>query len=95
MVMERLDRDTCSNEWKMMFPISIIKHLEFWGSDHRPIVLEASEMVPIVDSGRWNGRKFFFEECWANEEECANIVSATWKNGVSNRNVELVISNIK
>ncbi|KAK3211235.1 hypothetical protein Dsin_015941 [Dipteronia sinensis] len=95
MIMERLDRGVCSSDWKKVFPIFVIKHLEFWGSDHRPLVLEASEHHSLVDRCWKKRARFYFEECWANEQDCADIVNSSWKDSVDSCNVESVLRNIK
>ncbi|KAK3210855.1 hypothetical protein Dsin_015561 [Dipteronia sinensis] len=51
-----------------------VKHLEFWGSDHRPLVLYVCE----GSYKQKTGRRFYFEECWIEDEECKAIVEATW-----------------
>ena len=43
MILERLDRGLCNRGWKNLFSDSIIHHLDFWGSDHRLLLLEAKE----------------------------------------------------
>ena len=51
-VMKRLDRGLCSRDWRRLFPQFVVKHLEFWGSDHRPLVLDVTEK----SVGRKKGR---------------------------------------
>ncbi|KAK3218224.1 hypothetical protein Dsin_012194, partial [Dipteronia sinensis] len=41
-ILERLDRGLCNRGWKSLFPFYSITHLDFWGSDHRPLLLEFS-----------------------------------------------------
>ncbi|KAK3211112.1 hypothetical protein Dsin_015818 [Dipteronia sinensis] len=43
LIMERLDRGMCNEEWRTLFPFFSVRHLDFWGSDHRPILLEFSD----------------------------------------------------
>lgn len=40
MILERLDRGFCNSGCKNLFPNSKIHHLDFLGSDHRPLILE-------------------------------------------------------
>ncbi|KAK3199721.1 hypothetical protein Dsin_023136 [Dipteronia sinensis] len=95
MIMERLDRGAGSSEWKKVFPNCVIKHLKFWGSDHRPLVLDASDHCSLADMSRKKGGRFYFEECWANEQECATIVSLSLKVSVASIDVDSVLRNIK
>ncbi|KAK3211795.1 hypothetical protein Dsin_016501 [Dipteronia sinensis] len=48
-IAERLDMSFCNKEWKDMFPFSVVRHLDFWKSDHRPFLLECSDK-PIYGS---------------------------------------------
>ncbi|KAK3211146.1 hypothetical protein Dsin_015852 [Dipteronia sinensis] len=52
LIMERLDKGFCNRDWGRLFPQFVIRHLEFWGSDHRPRVLEVWRML-----NSWNVRK--------------------------------------
>ncbi|KAK3198138.1 hypothetical protein Dsin_021553 [Dipteronia sinensis] len=85
--MERLDRGLCNRPWRNLFPHSVIMHLDFWGSDHRPLLLTS-------DTGQTpcgQGRRFFFEECWIDDEGCKEVVSSTWKTDVSSNGVVNVL----
>ncbi|KAK3211832.1 hypothetical protein Dsin_016538 [Dipteronia sinensis] len=63
-IAERLDRSICNKEWRDMFPNSVVRHLDFWKSDHQPLVLECLDKITHRGNGNSkNGRSFFFEEC--------------------------------
>ncbi|KAF4347206.1 hypothetical protein G4B88_021527 [Cannabis sativa] len=81
-VMERLDRGLCNQEWFDQFEGADIQLLDWWESDHRPLVVD----MPIVVEEAQNGKakrntRFHFEEAWCEENECKAIVEGTWRNG--------------
>ncbi|KAK3211646.1 hypothetical protein Dsin_016352 [Dipteronia sinensis] len=94
-VLERLDKGLCCRNWRNLFPQSMIKHLEFWGSDHRPLVLDLGD---DLDTGRTKvvnrKRRFFFEECWIEDSKCKEIVCSAWNNNCGGNWVKEVLSNI-
>uniref|UniRef100_A0A803P9M1 CCHC-type domain-containing protein n=1 Tax=Cannabis sativa TaxID=3483 RepID=A0A803P9M1_CANSA len=64
-VMERLDRGLCNEEWLQNFDGADILVLDWWESDHRPLVVE----MPIVAERERCGKvkrksRFHFEEAW-------------------------------
>lgn len=42
-ILERLDRFLCSADWQLNFPEAEVQHLEFFGSDHREIILNLNQ----------------------------------------------------
>ncbi|KAK3198468.1 hypothetical protein Dsin_021883 [Dipteronia sinensis] len=78
-ILERLDRGFCNSEWRDLFPDFVINHLDFWGSDHRPLLLDCgNDIVNSRIGARSNSRRFFYEECWSDDRECRVIVVASW-----------------
>ncbi|KAF4392611.1 hypothetical protein F8388_003031 [Cannabis sativa] len=80
-VMERLDRGLCNEEWLQNFDGADILVLDWWESDHRPLVVE----MPIVAERERCGKvkrksRFHFEEAWCEEPECGEIVERVWNN---------------
>ncbi|KAK2665571.1 hypothetical protein Ddye_004145 [Dipteronia dyeriana] len=70
-ISERLDISLCNK--------SVVRHLDFWNSDHRPLVLECADKPINDNSGRSKpGRGFFFEECWGEDIECKRIIEGIW-----------------
>ncbi|KAI9162305.1 hypothetical protein LWI28_025973 [Acer negundo] len=64
--------------------------------DHRPLVIKGLDGVCLADVGRFRrGRRFFFEECWASDRECKDIVLASWKLAEDCDGLRLVIRNIE
>jgi hypothetical protein len=78
MIQERLDRCVCNFRWRNLFVGARVCHLEFWRSDHRPILLDFSPNNSLLCQSRKGLRRFHFEECWANKQECDDIVKSVW-----------------
>ncbi|KAF4386854.1 hypothetical protein F8388_006809 [Cannabis sativa] len=80
-IMERLDRGLCNEEWLRNFNGADVSVLDWWGSDHRPLVVD----IPIENDRLRCGQvkrknRFHFEEAWCEEPECAEIVERVWDN---------------
>ncbi|KAK3198221.1 hypothetical protein Dsin_021636 [Dipteronia sinensis] len=60
---------------KCLFPNSCVRHLDYWSSDHRPILAEILTANASIGGKRPKrcGR-FHFEMCWADKEECHSLV---------------------
>lgn len=71
-VRERLDRALCSIAWKEVFPTTTVLHEEAIGSDH----------CPIIVNNRWEDRKgsrsFKFENFWASDSRCKDVIEDSW-----------------
>ncbi|KAL5842737.1 hypothetical protein ACOSQ3_013340 [Xanthoceras sorbifolium] len=80
LILERLDRCVGNFEWSQIFSVVMVRHLGFWRFDHRPLVMTFDRAVAApsapADRGR---RRRHFEACWANEEECVNLIRNTWQ----------------
>ncbi|KAL5576261.1 hypothetical protein UlMin_017960 [Ulmus minor] len=87
-IQERLDRYMSTLAWGQLFPNSRCQNLKFYSSDHRAIkiTLGSSHVwVRKKSNGSWKGR-FHFEELWATDEECRQVVSSAWgKEGNSDK----------
>lgn len=46
----RLDRACTNPLWRSMFPAGYVEVLDFWGSDHRVLVIDMEERPPAVPS---------------------------------------------
>ncbi|KAK3222225.1 hypothetical protein Dsin_009250 [Dipteronia sinensis] len=78
MVQKRLYRCVWNLQWKNLFPGSSVKRLEFWKSDHIPLLSSISQSICSSTSNILQGnRMFHFEDCWASEKGCADIVEET------------------
>lgn len=94
LIFERLDRCTGSLAWKRLFPRAAVYHLDFWRSDHRPILLDLMDQSrdDIEGSRR---RRFFFEECWIDNNECRDLISKEWVDSRGLTVVDGVLSNLR
>ncbi|KAL5559955.1 hypothetical protein UlMin_036166 [Ulmus minor] len=79
LVQERLDRMLGNSGWLDLFPNSLVHHLNLRGSDHRPLLVELLRADERSNFGKiWQRGRFHFEEDWADEEECSNIIKNHW-----------------
>ena len=63
MIQECLDRCVGTDHWKDLFPNSKVKHLEYWRSNHRPVLMEVLEQKCGLLAGGRRRKRFYFEEC--------------------------------
>ncbi|XP_062094300.1 uncharacterized protein LOC133800357 [Humulus lupulus] len=70
----RLDRALISHAWRSLFFAAKLVNLETSVSDHSPIWLDLAYQVrhPVI-------RRFRFENAWAREPMCRQIVSDQWR----------------
>ncbi|KAK3230421.1 hypothetical protein Dsin_002302 [Dipteronia sinensis] len=81
LVQERLDRGVCNFQWRQLFHGSCIHHLEYWRSDHRPLLIEVMcRPGSILSRDSRQRRRFHFEACWADNKECHLLVEKCWCN---------------
>lgn len=71
-ILARLDRFVANSSWLTTFPDASFVNLDYYGSDHRPILLKTHKVdqntpAPIYSS-------FKFEHKWIYEEEYKEIV---------------------
>lgn len=52
LVLERLDRGFCNSQWEKLFLVVVEKHLERWGSNHCPVLIEFAATVEGVECGK-------------------------------------------
>ncbi|KAL5572799.1 hypothetical protein UlMin_022396 [Ulmus minor] len=79
LVQERLDRMLGNSKWMDLFPNSCVHHLNLRGSDHRPLLVELLKADEFSNFGKsWKRGRFHFEEAWAEETECSNIIKEQW-----------------
>ncbi|KAL5773581.1 hypothetical protein ACOSQ2_013505 [Xanthoceras sorbifolium] len=76
-VQERLNKCVCSRDWLSLFPASYVQHLDFWKSDHCPILLHIAVQV-LLHTGGGRRNRFHFEESWVGLAECEEIVKNNW-----------------
>lgn len=69
---ERIDRAFANQQWVMLFPRAVVKHLPLLASNHAPIVL--------FTEGEHRGirRLFKFEEIWTRDNNSLLVVENAW-----------------
>ena len=61
LIWERLYRGVANYNWLAQFPITRVRHLHYFNSNHRPIVLA---LDPNGESQRWRRKPFRFKVMW-------------------------------
>lgn len=78
-IFERLDRFVGNFQWRLLYPTAVISSLEFYHSDHRPILIQLqrspAENHSLLASLK---RPFRFEACWLFESDCGQSVLEGW-----------------
>ncbi|KAK2638243.1 hypothetical protein Ddye_026038 [Dipteronia dyeriana] len=93
-VQERLDRGFCNFEWKQVFPGAVVKHLELWHSDHRALLFDLTSQVDGLRSkGCGRRKRFHFEACWAEKEECHKLIKRSWVASIGSDELSSTVSN--
>ncbi|KAK3222053.1 hypothetical protein Dsin_009078 [Dipteronia sinensis] len=64
----------CNAGWQQLFSYFSVKHLDFWKSYHRPILLD----IPDRDVRIRGGHRFHYELRWADKEECLDLIRNSW-----------------
>ncbi|XP_073302892.1 uncharacterized protein [Primulina huaijiensis] len=75
LIFARLDRYVATFEWRLLYPTSLASSLEFFHSDHRPILID------LRGSQKQPTRKpnlFRFEPHWLTETDCQDVVEQGW-----------------
>ncbi|KAL5807824.1 hypothetical protein ACOSQ3_028515 [Xanthoceras sorbifolium] len=94
-VQARLDRAVCNFAWRNLFSHSFVSHLNYWRSDHRPIVIKVLD-GPLIPPRQQVGRRFQFNACWIHEKVCEDLVAESWSRvgEISNDVVRAVLGGI-
>ncbi|XP_062028816.1 uncharacterized protein LOC133744789 [Rosa rugosa] len=81
-IRERLDRAIGNADWLCSWPDSFVHHEPRVGSDHCPLVIYTYPRLPK------GPKPFRFEASWAEDPECEEIVTGSWK---SDRNSDPIV----
>lgn len=67
LILERLDRIFGNKAWNSIYPFAVTTNIDFYGSDHRPILIN----LCLIESARLQKRakRFYFEHKWYLEED--------------------------
>ncbi|PON56306.1 Endonuclease/exonuclease/phosphatase [Trema orientale] len=93
-VQERLDIGVATSEWRSLFPGYKLSHLDFWGSDHRAILLNVFPSLGGAVSSN-NGQGFRFELALLCDDECIKVVACSWQSCNFSGSVESFLSGLK
>ncbi|KAK3226094.1 hypothetical protein Dsin_005956 [Dipteronia sinensis] len=75
----------------ILLPNSRVHHLDYWHSDHRPLLVEAlTEADSVMDGDRCKQRSFHFESCWANLSDCRDLITRNWHVSVNDTHIALI-----
>ncbi|KAK4270478.1 hypothetical protein QN277_023510 [Acacia crassicarpa] len=71
----RLDRVLGTTTWQEAFPNAVVKHLNWYKSDHRPLLLQVDGGLPKLQVNR----PFRFLAAWVLDERFSPFVSENWQ----------------
>lgn len=80
-MLKRLDKYLGNAYWYDCYPETVVKHLDFWCSNHRPILVSFKGM----GGGERYGKKkrssrFYFEHIWSQDLDYGEVISSNWNN---------------
>lgn len=81
LIRERLDRALVNEGWNEMFPGAVLEHLDYYKSDHRPIIMNLHEEITQEAAGQAVLR---FEARWLKEEKFCDVVKQAWQSTEGN-----------
>ncbi|KAL5558259.1 hypothetical protein UlMin_034470 [Ulmus minor] len=79
-VQEQLDQYVGNFGWIGLFSNAQVTNLSFYHSDHHAIKISLGSLWVWVRKSTIKGRKrrFHFEEIWAKDEECKEVIATAW-----------------
>ncbi|KAF4378237.1 hypothetical protein F8388_010676 [Cannabis sativa] len=81
----------CNAEWLRCFEGADIQVLDWWESDHRPLVVDLPVALEHDRCGQTKRKtRFHFEEAWCDDDECKDIVLNGWQDGMEQKEEEVV-----
>ncbi|KAL5540972.1 hypothetical protein UlMin_043769 [Ulmus minor] len=96
MVLEHLDRCFGNLEWVDTFPSSMVNHLNFWGSDHRPLLVKLKSLLSGEKCGKKRRvGKFQFERAWCDDPEYGEIIRSSWLAKGAGMSIRGIVDNIE
>ena len=90
LIWERLDRCLVTNGWFMRFAGSRVFHLTCSSSDHVPILISLSGLIPPV----WK-KLFRFEQMWLSNSSCEDVVFSAWGSGSGHGDGEDILRKVE
>lgn len=86
---ERLDRVMANKEWCEKFKDAEVFVLPARSSDHKPLLLSVHNRCRLYGPKR---RSFKFEASWTLDEECNDVIKATWERRTNENNILQIVS---
>ena len=77
----RLDRACANPAWKSLFPAGFVEVLDYWGSDHRVLLIGTEERPPVVSARAISRNRWAFEPGWLADEDCEAVIRGAWLDG--------------
>lgn len=74
------------------FPGEFLEVLDFWGSDHRVLLIDTENHPTILPSRSYSRRRWAFELGWLTNEECHEVIRGAWTRTPSRGKMEGVSS---
>ncbi|KAL5539433.1 hypothetical protein UlMin_045908 [Ulmus minor] len=96
-IQERLDRFVGTFDWGTLFPNAKVTNLAFFHSDHRAVKISLGSSWVWVrkQAGSKRQRRFHFEEIWASDLECRELITSNWAIDKAKAGVEDVTVRLK
>uniref|UniRef100_A0A803PJK4 Reverse transcriptase domain-containing protein n=1 Tax=Cannabis sativa TaxID=3483 RepID=A0A803PJK4_CANSA len=91
-VKERLDYGFINDKWTDLMATPVLKHLDFYASDHRVLLADISQSN--IQQVRPFKSRFRFEKIWLKEDDCLEIISKFWNNLTVSDPTALTLDNI-
>ncbi|XP_060972669.1 uncharacterized protein LOC133038517 [Cannabis sativa] len=92
-VKERLDWCFVNDCWNSHFSPIVTRHLDYYTSDHRAIVVNVS-LKNSDQQPQQRRTRFRFEQMWLQNEEVANIIQQQWTSPVAGSAIDKFLHNI-
>ncbi|KAF4388186.1 hypothetical protein G4B88_021882 [Cannabis sativa] len=84
---EHIDWVISNAEWDSLFPKHFLLHEDYFGSDHRPLILNLHQL----QSTQRHSNQFFFDKLWLAEPDFEDCLTQAWSsNHQSNTNNTIV-----
>ncbi|KAL5573123.1 hypothetical protein UlMin_022720 [Ulmus minor] len=80
-VFERLHKCFGNTNWFDCYSEMFAKHLDFWCSDHGPMLMSFEGIIGGVRCGsKKRSSRFYFEHAWRQDLNCSELIASNWNN---------------
>ncbi|KAL5573316.1 hypothetical protein UlMin_022913 [Ulmus minor] len=95
-VLEHLDRCLGNSTWMDAFPRSKVTHLNFWCSNHCPLLINLKSPILGIKCGKKKRRgRFHFEQAWSKDPECREIINSSWLGNGTSWSLKGIVNSIE